>query len=49
MSALEWFILSLVVLGWSFFAVGASLYVASGLLYGYRALTWGRRQAGAQA
>ena len=46
--ALQWFIIDLRVLGWSFFAVGGSLYVATGLLYGYRALTWGRRHAGAQ-
>ena len=27
-------------LGWGFFAVGATLYVASGLLYGYKAIVW---------
>jgi cardiolipin synthase len=40
--ALQWFIIDLRTLGWVFFAVGATLYVASGLLYGYRALTWNR-------
>jgi CDP-diacylglycerol--glycerol-3-phosphate 3-phosphatidyltransferase len=47
--ALQWFIIDLRALGWAFFAVGASLYVASGLLYGYRALTWERRHAGVRA
>ena len=33
-------------IGWSFFAVGATLYVASGLLYGYRAIVWVRKARG---
>jgi cardiolipin synthase len=41
--ALQWFIIDLRTLGWAFFAVGATLYVASGLLYGYRAILWVRR------
>ena len=46
--ALEWFIIDIRALGWAFFAVGASLYLASGLLYLYRAVTWVRRaRAGA--
>ena len=45
MCALQWFIIDLRIIGWLFFSVGASLYVASGLLYGYRALTWRRRHA----
>jgi len=40
--AIQWFIIDLRVIGWSFFAVGATLYVASGLLYGYRAIVWVR-------
>lgn len=47
--ALEWFIIDARAAGWAFLAVGGSLYVASGLLYGYRALTWGRRHSGAPA
>jgi len=45
-SAIEWFILDLRILGWSFFAVGATLYVASGLLYGYKAIEWLRQTRG---
>src|SRR5665647_1498200 len=44
--ALQWFIIDLRELGWAFFAVGATLYVASGLLYGYRAILWVRRARG---
>jgi hypothetical protein len=28
------------VLGWAFFAVGATLYIASGLWYGYKVLAY---------
>ena len=38
--AIQWFIIDVRVVGWVFFAVGASLYVATGLLYGYRAIAW---------
>jgi CDP-diacylglycerol--glycerol-3-phosphate 3-phosphatidyltransferase len=41
--ALQWFIVDIRVLGWAFYAVGASLYIASGLWYGYKVLAWGRR------
>jgi len=41
--AIQWFI---IVIGWSFFAVGATLYVASGLLYGYMAIVWLRKARG---
>ena len=34
--ALQWFIVDIRVLGWAFFAVGATLYIASGLWYGYK-------------
>lgn len=44
--AIQWFILDLRVIAWAFFAVGATLYVASGLLYGYRAIMWVRRAQG---
>ena len=44
--AIQWFIIDLRVLGWVFFAVGASLYVASGLLYGYKAIDWLRKARG---
>jgi len=44
--ALQWFILDLRTVGWAFFAVGATLYVASGLLYGYRAILWVRTARG---
>jgi CDP-diacylglycerol--glycerol-3-phosphate 3-phosphatidyltransferase len=47
--AIEWFILDLRPLAWAFFAVGASLYVITGLQYGYVALTWGRRSRSATA
>ena len=36
--ALQWFIVDIRVLGWAFFAVGATLYIASGLWYGYKVL-----------
>ncbi len=39
-AALEWFIIDLRPLAWAFLAVGATLYVGTGLLYGYRAVTW---------
>jgi len=45
--ALQWFIIDFRTIGWAFFLVGASLYIASGLLYAYRALTWRSRQADA--
>ena len=32
------------VVGWVFWAVGATLYVAAGLLYGYRAIVWVSRR-----
>jgi CDP-diacylglycerol--glycerol-3-phosphate 3-phosphatidyltransferase len=38
--AIQWFIIDVRVVGWAFWAVGATLYVAVGLLYGYRALAW---------
>ncbi len=38
--ALQWFIVDIRVLGWAFYAVGASLYVASGLYYGWQVLQW---------
>lgn len=41
--AIQWFIIDLRLIGWSFFAVGAGLYVASGLLYGYMAIAWVRK------
>ena len=44
--ALQWFIVDISVLGWSFFAVGATLYIASGLLYGYRVLVYLRAARG---
>ena len=44
--AIQWFIIDLRVVGWAFFAVGATLYVASGLLYGYRAIAWVRQARG---
>jgi CDP-diacylglycerol--glycerol-3-phosphate 3-phosphatidyltransferase len=42
--ALQWFIVDIRVLGWVFYAVGASLYIASGLWYGYKVLLWARRR-----
>jgi cardiolipin synthase (CMP-forming) len=42
--ALQWFIVDIRVLGWAFYAVGATLYVASGLWYGYQVLLWSRRR-----
>ena len=45
-SALQWFIIDLRAIGWAFFAVGATLYIASGLLYGHRAIVWVRRARG---
>ena len=41
--AIQWFIIDLRGIGWAFFAVGATLYVASGLLYLYRAVEFVRR------
>ena len=40
--ALQWFIVDIRVLGWAFFAVGATLYIASGLWYGYKVLVYVR-------
>jgi phosphatidylglycerophosphate synthase len=45
--ALQWFIVDIRVIGWAFFAVGASLYIASGLWYGYRMVAWARSVRGA--
>jgi cardiolipin synthase (CMP-forming) len=47
--AIEWFIIDLRGIGWGFFPVGASLYVSSGLLYGYRAIVWVRNARGGDA
>jgi cardiolipin synthase len=44
--AIQWFIIDVRVVGWAFWAVGATLYVAAGLLYGYRALDWVVRTRG---
>ncbi len=44
--ALQWFIVDIRVLGWAFYAVGATLYVASGLWYGYKMVVWVRRARG---
>ena len=44
--AIQWFIIDLRVVGWSFYAVGATMYVASGLLYGYKAIDWLRKARG---
>ena len=44
--ALQWFIVDLRVLGWAFYAVGATLYIASGLWYGYKVLVYLRRSRG---
>ena len=41
--ALLWFIVDARDVGWAFYAVGATLYIGSGLLYGYKALAWARR------
>ena len=41
--ALQWFIVDIRLLGWAFYAVGATLYIASGLWYGYKMLLWVRR------
>ena len=41
--ALQWFIVDMRVLGWAFFAVGATLYIASGLWYGYQVIVYVRR------
>jgi CDP-diacylglycerol--glycerol-3-phosphate 3-phosphatidyltransferase len=38
--AIQWFIIDVRGVGWVFFVVGASMYVAAGLLYGYRAIAW---------
>ncbi len=45
--ALQWFIVDIRVLGWVFYAVGATLYIASGLWYGYKVVAWARRGRGA--
>ena len=37
------------MLGWAFFAVGATLYIASGLWYGYKVVVWVRRERGEDA
>lgn len=37
--ALQWFIIDMRGVGWAFFLVGATLYVATGLQYGYQAIT----------
>ncbi len=47
--ALQWFIVDIRVLGWAFFAVGATLYIASGLWYGYKMFVWVRRARGGDA
>ncbi len=47
--ALQWFIIDLRAFGWAFFAVGASLYVGTGLLYGYRAVAWADAGRGRRA
>jgi len=44
--ALEWFIVDIRLLGWAFFAVGATLYMASGLWYGYKVLVYLRAGPG---
>jgi CDP-diacylglycerol--glycerol-3-phosphate 3-phosphatidyltransferase len=44
--ALQWFIVDIRVLGWAFFAVGATLYIASGLWYGYKVVAYVRGQRG---
>lgn len=41
--ALQWFIVEMRVLGWAFFAVGGTLYIASGLWYGYKVLAYLRK------
>jgi CDP-diacylglycerol--glycerol-3-phosphate 3-phosphatidyltransferase len=50
-SALQWFIVDLRTLGWVFFAVGATLYLASGVLYAWRVYRWAaaERRGGAAA
>jgi CDP-diacylglycerol--glycerol-3-phosphate 3-phosphatidyltransferase len=45
--ALQWFIVDIRTLGWAFFAVGATLYIASGLWYGYKVLVYLRTRPGA--
>jgi cardiolipin synthase len=47
--ALQWFIVDIRVLGWAFFAVGATLYIASGLWYGYKVLVYVRAGDGGDA
>jgi CDP-diacylglycerol--glycerol-3-phosphate 3-phosphatidyltransferase len=47
--ALQWFIVDIRVLGWVFYAVGATLYIASGLWYGYKVVVWARRSRGADS
>lgn len=41
--AIQWFIIDLRAIGWGFFAVGATLYLASGLLYLCKAAVFVRR------
>jgi phosphatidylglycerophosphate synthase len=41
--ALQWFIVDVRALGWAFYAVGATLYVASGLWYGHMGVAWLQR------
>jgi CDP-diacylglycerol--glycerol-3-phosphate 3-phosphatidyltransferase len=47
--ALQWFIVDIRVLGWAFYAVGATLYIASGLWYGYKVVLWARGRRGEDA
>ncbi len=44
--ALQWFVVDIRVLGWAFFAVGATLYIASGLWYGHKVLVYLRAGSG---
>ena len=37
--ALQWFIIDVRGIGWAFFLVGATLYVVTGLQYGYQAIS----------
>jgi phosphatidylglycerophosphate synthase len=47
--ALQWFIIDVRGVGWAFFLVGATLYVFTGLQYGYFALTSLRATEGRRA
>jgi phosphatidylglycerophosphate synthase len=47
--ALQWFIVDIRVLGWAFFAVGATLYIGSGLWYGYKVVLYLRGHRGSDA